>query len=208
MNPSTRDRLRKGWGMCERHAWGWIVIESAFRSGYMHGPALLYQDIMGLALKAFRMNGPMRYGRLRKKFLQNGPCLMCEEGFGPDTQGIVRASVIEQGRDLREFQSLARRTSRYWKWAICGKCSGDSKPTRCRKHLLEDESARLHDFLTTHTALVSYIVRHLNRYARSFQFEFKGTQTVEDEAALISAVGWLSGWTLFLSIIDPGLEIA
>jgi hypothetical protein len=37
MSPSTRDRLWKTWGMCERHTWGFISVEAAFRQGYMMG---------------------------------------------------------------------------------------------------------------------------------------------------------------------------
>lgn len=203
MNPSTRKRLRKAWGMCERHAWGWMVVEAAFRSGYMHGPTVLYEDVMGMALTAFGMLGPMQHGRLRRRLSARGPCLMCEERYGPDSKGFVKPQIVEQGRDLRELQCLARRPSRYWEKAVCGKCSGNDNPARCRKHLIEDDSLGLvHDF-SGHKALVSNIIHHLVRYARSFQFEFHGTQTLEDEAALMSAVGWCSGWTLFLSMVGP-----
>jgi hypothetical protein len=51
-----------------------------------------------------------------------------------------------------------------------------------------------------HHSHVEYIFHHLSLYHRSFRLEFHGTETVEDMAALISAVGWCSGWKLFLSI--------
>jgi hypothetical protein len=201
MSPSTRWRLRKAWGMCERHAWGWMVVEAAFRSGYMHGPAVLYEDVMGLALAAFEMRGPMKHGRLRRRLRLQGPCLMCEDEYGPNSKGFVKPHIVEQGRDLQELQSLARRTSGYWEKAVCGKCSGEDNPVRCRKHFIEDGSLGLVPDFSAAEALVSYVVRHLEIYARSFQFEFKGTQTLEDEAALISAVGWCSGWKLILSTV-------
>lgn len=203
MNPSTRDRLRKGWGMCERHAWGWMVVEAAFRSGYMHGPAVLYDDVMGLALAAFEMRGPLQQGRLKRRLLQKGPCLMCEEGYGADSKGFVKPQIVVQGRDMSEFRSLVQSTFPYWQSTVCGRCSGDSSPVRCRRHLVEDESAGIINDLSPARELVSHILHHLVRYARSFQFEFRGTQTMEDEAALISSVGWCSGWKLFLSIVGP-----
>ena len=203
MSPSTRDRLRKAWGLCERHAWGWMIVEAAFRSGYMHGPAVLYEDVMGLALAAFDMQGPMQAGRLKRRLRQKRPCLMCEEGFGPHSKGIVKQTIVEQGRDLTEFRALARNTLPFWRKAVCGKCAGDGSPARCRKHLIEDESLGLIGDLSSARELLTYIAHHLTRYARSFQFEFQGTQTMEDEAALLSAVGWCSGWTLFLSLVDP-----
>lgn len=206
MNPSTRIRLRRAWGMCERHAWGWMIVEAAFRSGYMHGPAVLYHDVIGLAVEAFEMQGPMQHGRLRRRLRTKGPCLMCEEGYGSETKGFVKPTIVVQGRDLTEIRSFARRTSSYWKDDVCGICSGNGSPVRCRGHLVEEESAGLIADMSAHRALISDIDRRLNQYARSFQFEFRGTNTQEDTAALISAVGWCSGWRLFLSIVDaPGI---
>jgi len=41
MDPGVRQRLRRAWGMCGRHAWGALAVETAFRPGFLHGPALL-----------------------------------------------------------------------------------------------------------------------------------------------------------------------
>jgi len=193
--------------MCERHAWGWMVVESAFRGTFMHGPAVLYEDLMGLAYAAFEIRGPMRRGRLRRRIDLKENCLMCEEGFGPHTKGFVKPQIVEQGRDFRNFLSFARKTMLYWRKTVCGQCSGDGSPVRCRRHLVQDESRGLVDGFSGPKALVSYIFHHLVIYARSFQFELQGTQTTEDEAALISAVGWCSGWELFLHIVDSAAEI-
>lgn len=201
MNPSTRQRMRKAWGFCERHAWGWMVVEAAFRSGYMHGPAVLYEDLMWLAMAAFEMHGPIQYGRLRRRLRPKGPCLMCQEEYGPESEGFVREEIVEQGRDLIELQRLARRTEQYWRKAVCGRCAGTDSTQRCRRHLAEDYLPDSSNGIAMHRSFVSYISLHLVRYARSFQFEFKGSQTDEDTAALISAVGWCSGWSTFLSIM-------
>jgi len=202
MNPSTRERLRKAWGLCERHSWGWMVVEAAFRSGYMHGPAVLYEDLMGLAVAAFEMHGPVQHGRLGRRLRLKGPCLMCEEGYGFESKGFVKEEVVRQGRDLRELQILAGSCQQYWRMAVCGRCAGTVSAQRCRKHLLEDRSQGLVDNIPNHRSLVIYLSQHLFKYARSFQFEFRGTRTEEDAAALISAVGWCSGWTILLSIMD------
>lgn len=189
--------------MCERHAWGWMIVEAAFRSGYMHGPAVLYEDVLGLALAAFETPGPMQSGRIRRRLRARGPCLMCEEGYGPGNKWFVKPKIVQQGRDLTEFLALARNTMPYWRRTVCGSCSGDGSPARCRRHIVEGDSVGLAGDSSASRILVSDIARHLVRYARSFQFEFRGTQSIEDEAALISAVGWCSGWKLFLSIVGP-----
>jgi hypothetical protein len=202
MNPSTRDRLRKAWGLCERHAWGWMVVEAAFRGGYMHGPAVLYEDLMGLAVAVFEMQGPIQHGRLRRRLRRKGLCLMCEEGYGSESKGFVKEEVAQRGRDLRELQILARRTRQHWRRTVCGRCAGTISATRCRRHLIEDQAQGATDDISGHRSLVLYLSHHLLTYARSFQFEFHGTHTEEDEAALIGAVGWCSGWTTLLSILD------
>jgi hypothetical protein len=206
MNPSTRERLRKAWGLCDRHAWGWMVVEAAFRSGYMHGPAVLYEDLMGLAMVVFEMRGPIQRERLRRSLRLKRPCLMCEEGYGSRTKGFVRKKIVQQGRNLSELQLLARRTQQYWLKAVCGRCAGTVSTQRCRTHLIEDISRGLTE-VSEHRALVLYLSRHLFTYARSFQFEFHGTHTEEDEAALISAVGWCSGWASLLSITCDATKV-
>lgn len=202
MNPSTRDRLRKAWGMCERHAWGWMVVEASFRSGYMHGPAVFCEDLMLRALAAFDLQGPFQHERLKQRLRSKGPCLMCEEGYGADSKGIVKPERVAQGRDLGPLQALARRTSEYWRRNVCGLCSGDGSTVRCRRHLIEDNDHGVVDNLERHRSHVSSLVDHMVRFSRSFQFEFQGTQTLQNSAALIGSVGWLSGWSIFLRIVD------
>ncbi|MGB6065377.1 MAG: hypothetical protein WBG50_11245 [Desulfomonilaceae bacterium] len=192
--------MRKAWGFCERHGWGWMIVEASFRTGYMHGPALLYEDLMGAALNSFELHGPAQQGRLRRRLVNKGSCLMCEEGYGPHSKGIVKEKIVRQGRDISELLRLAKKTEPYWRATVCGRCAGTASTLRCRQHLIEDESPRLANEMSGHRSLVTYICDHLAKYARSFQFEFQGSQTEEDTAALISAVGWCGGWSLLLSI--------
>jgi len=62
--------------------------------------------------------------------------------------------------------------------------------------------------LSYHLKFVGYIVRHLKNYMLSFRWENRGKKTTEDMAALISAVGWCSGWKTLFSImpINPTKE--
>jgi hypothetical protein len=59
MVPNIRQRLRRAWGFCERHAWGYILVEAAFYRGFMHGASILYEDLLFLALSAFNIKGPL-----------------------------------------------------------------------------------------------------------------------------------------------------
>ena len=126
---------------------------------------------------------------------------MCELGYGPHSKGAARPDILKTGRDLTEIRAFAKRTSPYWEGAVCGRCAGTGSEMRCRRHLMEDLSARKIEDLSMHKRLVEYIVRHITVYALSFRYEYHGTETVEDVAALISAVGWCCGWKTFLEFL-------
>lgn len=202
MVPEMRHRLRRAWGFCERHAWGYILVEAAFYRGYMHGSALLYEDLLTPALSAFAAQGPLKNWRLARNLRRKGPCPMCDMGFGPQSKGMARSELIHRGRDATELDTLACKTVRFWAKTICGRCAKNGSAQRCRHHLVEDILAGWVDRPSEHSALVEYIFHHLSRYHRSFRLEFHGTETEEDRAALISAVGWCSGWGIFLSTFN------
>jgi hypothetical protein len=202
MNPSTRERLRKAWGFCERHSWGWIAVEAAFRGGYMHGPAVLYEDLMERTVASLDVCGLMQNARVRRSLREKGPCLMCEEGYGPESVGYARPELVRRGRDLSELRSMAQRTLPYWRKAVCGLCAGSGSTVRCRKHFLNDMDVGSAKECYSHNEYVNDIFRHLVTYSRSYRWGFHDTRTEEGLASLISAVGWCSGWTTFLSILD------
>ena len=207
MSPHVRQGLRKAWGSCERHAWGAVSVEASFRHGYMHGPAVLYEDLMGRALAAFEVQGPGKLWRVGRNLREKGRCPMCEMGYGPDSRGTARPEVVERGRDLSALRAFAGHTMPYWRTTICGKCAGNGSPARCRRHLLEDTSRSLIRDVSVQRLLVEDIVHHLEKFHRSFVWGFHGTQTDEDTAALITAVGWCSGWGLLLQIMESSCAV-
>ncbi len=205
MEPHVRSRLRRAWGMCERHAWGALAVEAAFRSDFLHGPALLYEDLMRRALVALELKGQWRAARLARRLRPAGPCHMCEMGLGSASRGMARPELIERGRDTGSLRVFAGRTRAYWWKTVCGQCLGDGSSPRCRPHLLEVVSGGGTVALTSHRALVERILKHLTVYARSFRWECRNTEGDEDRAALLSAVGWCSGWPAwFVGILTDG----
>jgi len=200
MNPETRRQLWRGWGLCERHAWGFLSVEAAFRHGWMPGPAVLYEDLMSRALRAVRFGHLLRGWPLPVTLREKGPCLMCEAGFGPDSPGFAAPALVARGRDPSQLRSLARTTRPFWEPAVCGRCAGTGAVPRCRRHLVADIWHGVAGDLALHRSLVSDIRSRLVRYARSFRFEYRGTATGEDMGALIAAVGWCSGWRPILGI--------
>ena len=201
MVPFTRQRLRKAWGLCERHAWGFILVEAAFRHGYMHGPAILYEDLLEPAILALGQRGLLKQWLLWLHLREKGPCLMCEMNLGPETKGAATPDRIVRGRDTTELRRFAQRTHKYWEIALCGRCLGNGAVQRCRRHLMEDASRGGALSLSAHFLFLKDIFEHLVLYSRSFRWEYQGTETEEDEAALISAVGWCSGRQPLLSIL-------
>jgi len=204
MNPHVRYQLRKNWGFCQRHAWGAILVEASFRHGHMHGPAIVYEDILGIAASAMDVKGPFINLRLPVSLRDRGPCLMCNMGLGPESRGAASPDLVTRGQDATELRVFARTTRAHWEKNVCGRCLGNEARPRCRRHLIEDASRGMVNRFSQHRDLIDYMFEQITLYARSFRWEFQGTETEENKAALISAVGWCSGWQLFLPII--GME--
>jgi hypothetical protein len=201
MEPDIRWRLRRAWGLCGRHAWGALAVEAAFRHDFLHGSAILYQDLMERALRAFELRGPLEVRRLARRLRATGPCLMCEMGLDRASRGAAREELLEQGRDLSQIRAFADRTRNFWSKAVCGKCLGDRSPRRCRPHLLEEVSGGSVVDVAEHRALVGHVVEHLRVYRQSFVWGYRHTETEEDRAALISAVGWCGGWRAWIPFV-------
>ena len=201
MAPSVRHRLRKAWGFCERHAWAAILVEASFRQGYMHGPAILYEDLLQPALPALGLKGPLKNWRLIVNLNEKGPCMMCDMNLGPETKGAANEALIVRGRNATELRRFAESTRAYWERTICGRCLGNGSWPRCRRHLIQDALEGSVENLSRHRALISDLTKHITLYSRSFRWGFQGTEKEENKAALISAVGWCSGWQPFLTTL-------
>ena len=203
MDLHTRQRLWRAWGLCARHAWGALTVEAAFRPSLLHGPALLYQDLMERAWRAFPRRGPAQAWRLLWGLRARGPCLMCAAGLGAETPGAAAAEILLQGRDPRNLRALAAQTRPYWEPTVCGCCGGSGMPVRCRPHLLAAIARGEPLDLSLQRALVEETARRVAVFARSFRLECRGCETTADRAALLTAVGWCSGWGPALQQLVP-----
>ena len=206
MEPSTRLGLRRAWGMCERHAFAFLAVDAAFRHGHLHGPALLYEDLMQAALAVMGSRGPLRRLAVARALRDAGRCPMCSFGFGPGSPGFPSPDVAARGRDLSEIRRFALDTERAWRADVCGRCAGSGARARCRVHLAEELQAGREVAADGERARVARIALEVRRYSRSFRWELRGSDTLEDRAALVGAAGWCGGWGAWLRLVDnvPG----
>ena len=199
MESDTRVRLHRAWGMCDRHSFGFVVAESAFRGGFFHGAALLYEDLMTRAVGALGEERGVPARLVARRLRDRAACLMCENGFGPGSSGHASPERMSQAADLERIQRFASETERLWHGWICGRCSGTHRAQRCRKHFCQ-EAAAGGPSLQDQRALVAELARHVTRYARSFRWELRGTDTAIDRAALVGSIAWCSGWAPWLAL--------
>jgi hypothetical protein len=126
---------------------------------------------------------------------------MCDMGLTSASRGIARPELIVQGRDLNSFRAFADRTKDYWERVACQRCCGNDGQPRCRLHLMERIARADFVDLAGERRFIEHILKHVTAYARSFRWECRNTETDEDRAALISAVGWCSGWSAFIQVV-------
>lgn len=202
MEPETRHRLRLAWGMCKRHTLGALGAEAAFRHGYLHGSAILYEDLMERATHAIALGGPLAGPRVARRLRSVAACHMCQLGYGADSQSFIPWTRVEQGRDLSWLRAFLVESRPHWISTVCGRCSRNGSPVRCRLHLLDDLRDDPLLALDAHRGLVDTIYRRVRRYSASFQWELQGSDTAEDRSGLASAAGWCGGWDLLLQCAD------
>lgn len=190
------------WGMCERHAWGYLLVDAAFRRGYLHGPVVLYEDLMQRANDAVGKPRPAWRYRALRDLRAKGPCLMCELGYGPSSLSDWRPDRIARGREPNHFRAFAERTKRCWEPDVCGSCVGARTTVLCRRHLLESVKANGKNQLQGQASWLSSTMQHITNFSQSFGYERRGSDTEKDRAALISAVGWCSGWRTLFDILE------
>ena len=205
MNPSTRWKLRHFWGMCDRHSFAFIAVEAAFRNCFLHGQAVLYEDLMERAIAVFKAPAPFYAYKIAGRLKESKSCLMCDSGYGPDSKALYHPEYIEKGRDLRPIRAFAGATASLWSPRVCGRCAGNDTPLLCRIHLREALLQGNCDLQEQRT-YVQDIFKRISRYAQSFVWGYQGTDTPEERAALIEAIGWLNGWRVWLMLCDNELE--
>jgi hypothetical protein len=204
MNVPTWQHLMRAWGFCERHAWIALSVEMAFRHRYLLGPAILYRALVEQAVEATSPTAVVSPQRAAaRRLAERGPCIICDAGIrGP---GAMPPARIERGRNVAPLRLYAEEYAPVWQPHTCPVCWPDAGGARpCRRHLIarlrrggSAELAAEHGFLAG-------LARHVDAYGRSFVWEHTGSDTAEDRASLIAAVGWCSGWAPLMRLLEAG----
>ncbi len=200
--PQEQVRLLGAWGMCQRHALGFLAVEASLNEGWMFRPAVVYDHVFDRAVRALAPRRLFERSRVAAYLLDAEPCPVCD----PDTShraqvDSVPEEVVARGRDLAPLRRLALETRPQWEPWICGPCAGNGSPLRCRLHLAAELRAPGGPALPEQRRLVALLSRHLRTYARSFGWANRGLDMPADRAALLGAVGWCAGWQSILGLV-------
>jgi hypothetical protein len=205
MVPDTRKQLRRAWGMCARHSVGFAVVEASFRHGRLQDAGILYEDVMARAAAAFTRRGPMDKMRLGLRLRGQAPCLMCNRGYGAASKGPVPEDIVAQGRDTTEIVAFAVPVAQHWRPAVCGRCASTAARARCRIHF-RAELAEGRAGVPAQRALGARIAKRVTDYSHSVRWDSRHRDTPQARAAVISAIGWCSGWTAWFGLL-PSAEM-
>jgi hypothetical protein len=200
MIPETRHALRRAWGFCERHAWAALAVELCFRPRFLHGPALLYDDLLQRCLAVLSGNAPFRLQRVTRGLRSRGPCLMCTLDLHRAGRGGAQAGIIERGRQTVPLRQFAAELKAHWDATVCSMCSGGGTDVLCRRHLIAQRRLAAAT-IDTHRQMVLDIHTGIVRLARSYVWGNRNTDRPQDRAALVSAVGFLGGWHPLLLLL-------
>jgi hypothetical protein len=205
MNPETWEKLMRGGGFCERHAWVHLSVEMAFRDLYLLGPAILYRALIDRSLRAFQQSRPASPTRLGRRLRPTGPCFLCDMRVDPAASGVSSQQRLERGRDTGALRAFAAKLAPLWRDQVCGVCGekrdDDPGASRCRSHLLTDIQAGRQVDLAGRQAVLEDLASRLEVYERSFTLRQRRPATDSDRAAFLAAVGWCSGWRPLLALL-------
>lgn len=196
MNAPVREDLRRGWGPCERHALAVLIIENALRPHYLHGPVILYHDLMKRAVAAYAYAWPLHELRTRHALTPTRECHFCALGIDASATGDVPYDRFLRATDESSLRNFMLMTHDGWRPWVCPRCTGMAGGRLCRHHIVESRGTWERGELEEERASVELLAQRLCHYERAFSVDYQGTETTLDRSALIAAAGWLSGWRL------------
>jgi putative (di)nucleoside polyphosphate hydrolase len=196
-------QLMRYWGYCERHAWVSLAVEMSVLHGFCSRSATLYADILRQGVAALAPERHQRQRVVAKELKGSGTCMICNAN--PKRRGLLSVPELSRAKDPARLRSFAEKSAPFWHSDRCPRCiNGVTGGHLCRRHLIQalNEGAAP-NLIFEREHLVNVLAR-LENYAWSFSWGFQGMDGPEDHAALISSVGWCSGWSSLAAVIPLG----
>jgi hypothetical protein len=193
-------QLMRYWGYCERHSWVSLAVEMALLHGFCSRSATLYADILRQGVAALSPEYHLKPRAIAKALKESGTCMICSAN--PARRGLLTAAELTKAKDLAQLRGLAEKSARFWTSECCPRCmTGATHGHLCRRHLIEALDVGTPVNLDEEHRHLLDVLARLENFAWSFSWDFRGIDGPEDRAALISAIGWCSGWSSFAAVI-------
>lgn len=180
------------WGPCAYHARLLLAMECARFHRDLRSPAALYCSMMRRAEREFHQAAVRDPVDFADRIDDASPCPVCESPATGVSDERMNSGALARG--AMEFQRFREETSAHWRQFVCATCGGERRAVRCRLHLACDLRSGERPDMVRHRRTIEAITGHLIRYARSFDWHHRGSETAEDRAALVAAIGWCTGW--------------
>jgi hypothetical protein len=200
MAPWIRGRLRRAWGLCQRHTWAHLAVECELR-WRPYSTAGLYLDLTERAAAALTEPPGRGSGGPVVRLRARDSCVVCESltgsTAGPDPSFQPRRQRFNR---LLETRARLAATRPLWAPASCPRCGG-GRGFVCRPHLLAGEPERAGapsaDAVdpATYAVALGELRGRLERLVTSMTLHGPAA-TPEVEAALVGAVGWFAGFQI------------
>jgi len=204
MEASVWQRLIRSWGFCERHAWVTLSVEMAFRRSYLLGPTILYHSLVAFGLEALRSAFLGDHHAAASRLKTRGLCLVCEMNIS--SGGARRRSQLDTGKKSENLRTFASGLESFWQQHTCPRCvpvsGGD---LLCRRHLIDEIFRGVVIDWGAYCPVLTSVAERISRYEQSFTWEHRGIAVTEDQASLLVAAGWCSGWQPLLVVMRSAM---
>jgi hypothetical protein len=197
-------RLMGAWGYCERHAWASLAVEMSALEGFVSRSAFLYFDLLRQAVAILARQTSRNQRAAAKRLAERNPCMLCE--INPRRRGWLSDAELAEAKDQTRLRRFAESLAPLWQGNCCPQCIGaESRGRLCRRHLEAAIRAKQSVSLDDDYRYLLSLLPHVENYARSFMWGYRDSDSPEDRAALLSAIGWCSGWSSLAALVGIDL---
>ncbi|WP_454872166.1 hypothetical protein [Paraburkholderia xenovorans] len=192
------------WGFCQRHTLGLLAVCASIPRSGLNTAAVLYERMTrdaSVILRRCASTGDSCGQLLRSE----EPCPMCELGLNENSAGLIRREWLALPQSLERLRSLLNDTFDRWSPLVCSTCVHRAMGPLCRRHAADallvgceasDTSTPGVSAVDRELAMLDTLGTQLSAYLATFLPESAGVDTGEGVAALITAVGWCTGWEM------------